>query len=153
MEWFKNRSKIHCTYVWDKGHLEKQETNNSSPEQFRADLRALVLGLCDGIWLKLDKPWTKMYDNGLEINMEKNSIHHDKSKHMNIYRHFIRQKLEDKLINLKHISTKEQLASLLTKSVSVKKFSICCSGLVVLISITKLERGVKIYGYVFTDMC
>ena len=43
----------------------------------------------------------KMYcDNQATISISKNPIHHDRTKHMEIDRHFIKEKLEGGIISL-----------------------------------------------------
>lgn len=54
--------------------------------------------------------------------MAENAIHHEKTKHVEIDKHFINEKIEDGIIILNHISTKEQIADLLTKSATIKVF-------------------------------
>lgn len=66
-----------------------------------AELRALALGLCEGLWIKrvltelcqtIVPPIHIYCDNIFAINMAENPVQHDKSKHVEIDRHFIREK-------------------------------------------------------------
>lgn len=61
-------------------------------------------------------------DNKSAINMEKNPVFHDRSKHIDISYHFIIECVEKKEIVIKHVSTEEQRADVLTKSMSTTKF-------------------------------
>lgn len=54
--------------------------------------------------------------------MAENPTQHDKSKHVEIDRHFIREKIEDKIIELEHVSSVDQVADIFTKPVSVNTF-------------------------------
>lgn len=47
--------------------------------------------------------------------MTKNPVHHDRTKYMEIDRHFIKEKLENEIIILIYIPTDQQIADVLTK--------------------------------------
>ena len=60
--------------------------------------RALVLGICEGMWIlrlfrelriETDNPIYMFCDNQAAISIAKNPVHHDKTKHIEIDRHFI----------------------------------------------------------------
>ena len=61
-------------------------------------------------------------DSLLAINLANNQEHHAKTKHINIQYHFIREHVTNDTIQLSHISTKEQLADMLTKALSGPTF-------------------------------
>jgi len=62
-------------------------------------------------------------DSQSAIELAKNPEHHARTKHIDIQYHFVREKTQNGLINLKYISTKEQLADGLTKPLDPTKFS------------------------------
>lgn len=54
---------------------------------------------------------TKLYtDKKSAINVAHNPIHHDRTKHVEIGRHFIKKKIEERIIILSHVLTKFQEA-------------------------------------------
>jgi hypothetical protein len=55
-------------------------------------------------------------DNTSAINLSKNPVHHDRSKHIEVKYHFIRECVEGGKIILEQISIKDQLADIMTKS-------------------------------------
>ena len=66
--------------------------------------RVIAQGLCELLWLKIilddlrikwDGPMKLYYDNKLTINIVHNPIQHDRTKHTEIDRHFIKEKLEE----------------------------------------------------------
>ena len=59
-------------------------------------------------------------DNITVINISKNLVQHSRIKHMDICNHFIRSQVEDKVIELKHISIKHQLAGNFAKGLAVQ---------------------------------
>lgn len=110
--------------------IQKQSTIVSRSSA-QAKLRALTLGLCEGLWLKriLEELWRtivfpiRIYcDIVSAINMAENTLQHNKSKHVEISKHFIKEKTEAKVIILEHIPSKDQVADILTKHVSTKIF-------------------------------
>lgn len=116
----------YCSYVW--GNLvswrnkKQQVVARSSAE---AEFRALAHGICEGMWLerlldeiiiKLESPIVVLCDNQSAIAIAKNPVHYDRTKHVEIDRHFISEKIENKIITLKHIPSRQQAADILTKA-------------------------------------
>ena len=61
-------------------------------------------------------------DNTSAINISKNPVQHSMTKHIQIRYHFIRELVEDKTLNLEYISTENQLADIMTKTLDVKRY-------------------------------
>jgi hypothetical protein len=57
------------------------------------------------------------YDNKSAIAIAHNLVQHDRTKHVEVDRHFIKEKLESGLIYTPYVPTGEQLAEILTKGV------------------------------------
>ena len=55
--------------------------------------------------------------------MAYNPIHQDRAKHVEVDRFFIKEKLEEKILELPKIISEDQLANILTKVVSNRVFS------------------------------
>ena len=64
-----------------------------------------------------------MCDNQSTIAIEKNPTHHGGTKHIDIKFHYIRELIADEDIGLQYCSTAEQTADILTKAVSIQRFS------------------------------
>ncbi|KAG8648959.1 hypothetical protein MANES_08G054502v8 [Manihot esculenta] len=87
-------------------------------------------GTCQGVWLsrilsdisqQQVKPKLNV-DNKLAIALAKNSVYHDRSKHIDTRFHFIRQCVQSEVIELEYVNTNEQLADILTKPLARQRF-------------------------------
>ena len=61
-------------------------------------------------------------DNKEAIEIVQNLVQHDRTKHVEVDCHFIKEKLDQKLIRFPFVKSKNQLANILTKVVSGKVF-------------------------------
>ena len=91
----------------------------------------MAAGVCELLWVKiiledLKIQWTgpmKLYcDNKSAINIAHNPVQHDRTKHIEIDRHFIKEKLDSGLICTPYVPTGHQLADVLTKGLCSSMF-------------------------------
>ncbi|KAK2369168.1 putative mitochondrial protein [Trifolium repens] len=61
-------------------------------------------------------------DNMNAINISKNPVQHSKTKHIDIRHHYIRDLVENKVVTLEHVGTKEQVADIFTKALDGVQF-------------------------------
>ena len=97
-----------------------------------AEYMAGAAGACQAMWLmrllrdiigiKAQPPLLKM-DNQSAIALSRNPVLHDRSKHIDTKYHFIRECVENGKVCVDHMSTEEQLADVLTKSLGRVRFS------------------------------
>ena len=96
-----------------------------------AEYRGMAHGVCELLWLKnvlqdlgvKPKCAMQLYcDNKAAIDISQNPVQHDRTKHVEVDRHFIKEKLDAKIISFPFVPTEEQLADILTKGVSKKAF-------------------------------
>ena len=71
---------------------------------------------------KLKKPMDLHCDNIAAIEIAHNPVQHDRTKHVEVDRHFIKENLDRKVIRFPFVNSEEQLADVLTKGVSRKVF-------------------------------
>ncbi|KAL6272712.1 hypothetical protein ACE6H2_023404 [Prunus campanulata] len=58
----------------------------------------------------------------LAIDIAHNPVQHDRTKHVEVNRHFIKEKIEKKIIRLPFVKSEDQLADILTKAVCSRVF-------------------------------
>jgi hypothetical protein len=97
-----------------------------------AEYRAMAHGVSEGLWLRRlllelglfeDEPIMLYCDNKAAINIANNPVQHDRTKHVEIDRHFIKDKLNEGIVCMPFVGTKEQIADVFTKGLSITDFS------------------------------
>lgn len=78
--------------------------------------------LLDQIGVLPDGPSAILCDNQSAIRLVHNPEHHQRTKHIAIRYHFIREKQEAGDINVRYINTKDQLADIFTKPLESSRF-------------------------------
>ena len=93
-----------------------------------AEFRGIAKGVTEILWIRkllgeLDCHTGLYRDNKAAISISENSVQHDRTKHVEIDQHFIKEKLENKIIRLPFVRSKDQLADILTKAASSEAFN------------------------------
>jgi hypothetical protein len=100
-----------------------------------AEYVAATAAACQGIWLRRlhDELLGRKHgavelhvDNKSAIALMKNPVFHDRSKHIEIRYHFIRQCVDNKDINVQFVRTADQLSDILTKALGRIQFQELC---------------------------
>lgn len=86
-------------------------------------LKSLLTELLQG---EIDAPFFYM-DCQSAIKLVRNPEYHKRTKHINVRYHFIREKFEDGVFQLKNVSTSEQLTDVITKALPKIKHQLFCS--------------------------
>jgi len=74
---------------------------------------------------KLSRPSIIYSDNQSSITLSENPKHHDRTKHIDLRFHFLREKVKNKILKLEYTPTARMWADLLTKSLPKDKHYAC----------------------------
>ena len=122
----------YCTFLG--GNLvtwRSKKQNVVARSSAEAEFRAMAQGVCELLWLKglledlgvsVHLPMMLFCDNKAAISIAHNPIQHDRTKHVEIDRHFIKEKLESGLICMPFVQSGDQLADVFTKGIGSKSF-------------------------------
>ena len=111
--------------------MEKQEAKVVALSSTEAKFWGMAKGLCELLWLRRllteinfasNSVMNLFCDNKAAINISHNPVQHDRTKNVEIDRHFIKQNLQEKIIQFPFVKPEDQLADILTKTVSNKNF-------------------------------
>ena len=92
----------------------------------------MALGICEALWLTLllmdlgylpRQPIWLYCDNKIEFDIAHNPVQHNHTKHLEVDRFFIKEKLDEKIVELPKIQSEDQLVDILTNVVSNRVFS------------------------------
>jgi hypothetical protein len=96
-----------------------------------AEFRGMAHGMCELLWIKsvlkdlgikYQEPMSLYCDNKAAIEIAQNPVQHDRTKHVEVDRHFIKENLEQKIVQFPFVKSESQLADVLSKAVSAKVF-------------------------------
>ena len=122
-----------CEFLGDSLIAQKSKKQHTvSRSSAKSKYRSMVAIVSEFVWLKgllkdlsinHDHPILLYYDSKATIHIATNPIYHERTKHIELNYHFVRQKMQDGLVKTFHVSTKHQLADLLTKPLGHQQFS------------------------------
>jgi hypothetical protein len=88
-----------------------------------AEYVAAALGVCQGVWLSMlladilkenMQKFSLFIDNQSAIELSKNPVFHDRSKHIDTRYDYIRDCIEQGMVSVDHVGTDDQLVDILT---------------------------------------
>ena len=104
-----------------------------------AEFRAVAHGICEVMWIKrllsdlrvsTSLPARVYCDNKATISIAHNPVLHDRTKHVEVDKHFIKEKIDNGVICMPYIPTVDQVADILTKGLHKTQFEKLVSKLV-----------------------
>eukprot|EP00253_Pinus_taeda_P030071 PITA_30071 len=97
-----------------------------------AEYRGAVEASKEALWLRQilselgfeeQHPTTLWCDNQSAIQLCKDPVQHQRSKHIELHMHFIRKLIHDHVLEVQYCSTDDQVADILTKALTEAKFT------------------------------
>ena len=110
---------------------QSQKQKTVALSSCEAEYIAAATASCQGVWLtrllaelrgEESGTITLKIDNQSTIQLSKNHVFHDRSKHINVKYHYLRQFIEEGRVNVEPIDTTLQLADILTKALGRDQF-------------------------------
>ena len=98
-----------------------------SQSSAKSEYRVITRSLCEIIWLhqlfievgiETVVPTKLWCDNQVALHIASNPVFHERTKHIKIDCHFVREKIQLSLISTGYVKTREQLGDIFTKALS-----------------------------------
>ena len=121
--------------IWSHGRVRSRVVSRSSAE---SEYRAMTQSVCEIMWLyqllmevniMTVVPAKIWCDNQAALHISSNPIFHERTKHIEIDCHFVREKIQLGLISTGYVKTGEQLGDIFTKALSGDWVSYLCNKL------------------------
>ncbi|RVX15329.1 Retrovirus-related Pol polyprotein from transposon TNT 1-94 [Vitis vinifera] len=103
-----------------------------------AEYRAMALATCELIWLRhllqelrfgKDEQMKLIYDNQAALHIASNPVFHERTKHIEVDCHFIREKIASGCVATSFVNSNDQLADIFTKSLRGPRIKYICNKL------------------------
>ncbi|RVX09440.1 Retrovirus-related Pol polyprotein from transposon RE2 [Vitis vinifera] len=120
---------------WTDSPTDRRSTSGSSVE---AEYRAMALATCELIWLKhllqelrfgKDEQMKLICDNQAALHIASNPVFHERTKHIEVDCHFIREKIASGCVATSFVNSNDQLTDIFTKSLGGPTIKYICNKL------------------------
>ncbi|RVX14359.1 Retrovirus-related Pol polyprotein from transposon TNT 1-94 [Vitis vinifera] len=113
-------------------------TDRRSTSGAEAEYRAMALATCELIWLRhllqelrfgKDEQMKLICDNQAALHIASNPVFHERTKHIEVDCHFIREKIASGCVATSFVNSNDQLADIFTKSLRGPRIKYICNKL------------------------
>ena len=103
-----------------------------------AENQAMALATCELIWLKRlleelrfgkDEQMKLICDNQAALHISSNPVFHERTKHIKVDCHFIRENIASRCMTTSFVNSNDQLANIFTKSLKDPRIKYICNKL------------------------
>lgn len=120
----------YCVFV--RGNLVSWRSKKQlvvSRSTAEAEYKSMSISLSELLWVRdlltelklmINIPMKLWCDSKSAINIANNSVQHDRTKHVETDRFFIKERIDDKTLKLNFVNSREQVVDCLTKALGVK---------------------------------
>ena len=117
---------------------KSKKQNVVARSSIEAEYRAMAMATCELVWTKQLLKELKfgeisrmelVCDNQAAIHIASNSVFHERTKHIEIDCHFVREKILSGDITTKFVRLNDQLADIFTKSLTSPRIDYICNNL------------------------
>ena len=126
----------YCVFV--EGNLISWKSKKQSVvfrSSAESEYKAMTQFVCEIMWLhqllmevgiETSVPTNLWCDNQTALHIASNPVFHERTKHIEINCHFVREKIQLCLISTRYVNTREQLGDIFTKTLSEDRVSYLC---------------------------
>ncbi|RVW72021.1 Retrovirus-related Pol polyprotein from transposon RE1 [Vitis vinifera] len=129
-----HQAKVCCT----RTEIIPRVRNKMVRSSVEAEYRAMALATCELIWLKhllrelrfgKDEQMKLICDNQAALHIASNPVFHERTKHIEVDYHFIREKIASGCMATSFVNSNDQLSDIFTKSLRGPRIKYICNKL------------------------
>ncbi|RVX21698.1 Retrovirus-related Pol polyprotein from transposon RE2 [Vitis vinifera] len=120
----------------NRGHTQSKKQDVVARSSAKAEYQAMALATCELIWLKhvlrelrfgKDEQMKLICDNQAALHIASNPVFHERTKHIEVDCHFIREKITSGCVATSFVNSNDQLTDIFIKSLRDPRIKYICN--------------------------